>query len=182
MSDGPMLPYKKIQLDISLADVVPGDTEVIRYGIDVDGEFEGIRYNTCTVMQDALKTIQSAVPEQYQKDFIALYMRINRDIIPHTDSGVKTVVNTYLQAGGYTTDFNAPKAGATPFKIPNQTDGVSYQFEDVDVLHSFTAQDGDTYILDVTQMHSVHSGADKDRVALALSTHLPFEKVCEIFS
>lgn len=177
-----MLPYKKIQLDISVDDVVPRDTEVIRYGIDVDGGFEGIRYNTCTVMEDALQTIQAAVPEQYQKDFIALYMRINRDIIPHIDSGVKTVVNTYLTSGGYKTDFNAPKAGATPFQMPNQTDGVSYHFEDVDVLHSFTAQDGDTYILDVTQMHSVHSGTDKDRVALALSTHLPFEKVCEIFS
>jgi hypothetical protein len=65
-------------------------------------------------------------------------------------------------------------------KLDNQTDGYAYKFEDVDTIASFVAEDGDAYILDVTKLHSVHSGSKKDRIAIALSTKLDFDSVCKI--
>lgn len=175
-----MQPYKKIDLRLSLDDVQQGDVTAISYGIVVDGDFQGIRYNNCMITDAALTKLHEAIPEKYRQHFRPTFMHINRDIIPHIDSGVKTVINTYLKAGGYQTDFNSVKEGRESFQIANQTDGKSWLFEDVDVLCSFVAEDGDSYILDVTQIHSVHSGKDKDRYALTLSTDLPYDEVCRI--
>ena len=52
----------------------------------------------------------------------------------------------------------------------------------MDTLTSFVAEDGEAYILDVTKLHSVHSGTEKDRIAVALSTKLDFDSVCKMFS
>ena len=33
----------------------------------------------------------------------------------------------------------------------------------------------------VTKLHSVHSGSEKDRIAIALCTNLDFDSVCKMF-
>jgi hypothetical protein len=166
------------KLDIPMPDlsVSRGDREITKYGLDTDNGFQGILYNDCGPVLTGIAPLLDRIPIQYHAKFWPMYMTINRDILPHIDSGVNTVINVYLESGGYQTDFNSPKEGATPFKIPNQTNGECYQFEDVDVLDSFIAEDGDTYILDVTKLHSVHTGAG-ERKALALSTLLPYDQV-----
>jgi len=173
--------YKKINIGFDAQEVSAGPIDVIKYGIEKDGEFEGIAYKNCIISHKLTAQLLNHMPAPLRHKFVPLHMHINRDIIPHIDSGVCTVVNLYLKAGGYTTDFNKLKEGAKPFKLPNQTTGCSYQFEDVDTIASFVAEDGDAYILDVTKIHSVHSGSDKDRIALALSTKLDFDTVCKIF-
>ena len=173
--------YKKIDIGFDAQEVSAGPIDVVKYGIEKDGKFEGIAYKNCIISHKMTASLLNHIPIKMRHMFVPLHMHINRDIIPHIDSGVCTVVNLYLKAGGYTTDFNKPKDGAEPFKLPNQTTGCAYQFEDVDTIASFVAEDGDAYILDVTKLHSVHSGSDKDRIAVALSTKLDFDSVCQMF-
>ena len=47
MKTGETRPFKKISLDIGFDDIIELHREVIRYGIEVDGEFRGIWYNIC---------------------------------------------------------------------------------------------------------------------------------------
>ena len=174
--------YKKIDISFEAKGVAAGNIDVVKYGIERSGRFEGIAYKNCIISHEMTASLLKHIPVKMRHEFVPLHMHINRDIIPHTDSDVCTVVNLYVKGGGYTTDFNRPKDGAKPFKLPNQTDGCAYQFEDVDTVASFVAEDGDAYILDVTRLHSVHSGSEKDRVAVALTTNLDFDSVCKIFS
>ena len=173
--------YKKIDIGFDAQEVSAGPIDVVKYGIEKDGKFEGIAYKNCIISHKMTAQLLSHIPIAMRHKFVPLHMHINRDIIPHIDSGVCTVINLYLKAGGYTTDFNKPKDGTKPFKLPNQTTGCAYQFEDVDTIASFVAEDGDAYILDVTKLHSVHSGSEKDRIAVALSTKLDFDSVCQMF-
>jgi len=170
--------YKKIKVDLPDLVVTEGEREITRYGKDTEDGFKGIRYNDCGPTITGLAPLLDKIPAEHHSKFVPLYMTINRDVIPHIDSGVNTVINIYLKAGGYMTDFNAPKEGRKPFKIENQTNGECYHFDDVDLISRFAAADGDVYIMDVTKLHSVHSGTG-DREALALSTLLPFDQVCE---
>jgi hypothetical protein len=172
--------YKKVDISIDAADVKPTDKEIISYGEEINGDFEGIKYNDCIVSDSAFSQIYSVLPSKMRNMFMPMYMQINRDIIPHIDSGVSTVINVYIKSGGYVTEFNKPKEGRKSFKLKNQTNGVSYNFDDVEILDSFVANDGDAYVLDVSKLHSVHSGTEKERVALALGTPLPFNVVCNM--
>ena len=47
-------------------------------------------------------------------------------------------------------------------------------------MNSHVANNGDIYILDVSKLHSVHSGTGT-RTAVALSTNIEFNDVVEMF-
>ena len=172
--------FKRIAVDLPDIVVSEGEREIIRYGRDTSDGFQGIKYNDCGPVITGLAPILDRIPIQHHAKFIPLYMTINRDVIPHIDSGVNTVINIYLKAGGYMTDFNKPKEGRKPFKMENQTNGECYHFDDVDLIDRFVAANGHVYVMDVTKLHSVHSGTGT-REALALSTLLPFDQVCGFF-
>ena len=172
--------FKKINIDLTGLSASAGDQEIIKYGLDTDKGFEGIKYNDCNPLLSGLQPILDKIPAEHRSKFFPLYMTINRDIIPHIDSGVMTVINIYIEAGGYKTDLNTPKDGAQPFQIPNQTNGTCYQFEDVNTVDSYVANNGEIYILDVSKLHSVHSGTGT-RTAVALSTNIEFNDVVEMF-
>lgn len=171
--------FKKIEIEFNEDDFKKRDQIITQFGVDEDGEFKGIRYNECDVSQEFISKVLTKIPVSMIQHFKPSIMSINREIPPHIDSDISTVINLYLKAGGYTTDFNRPKEGAESFQIENQTNGYIIDFSQVDVVDSFTAEDGDAYILDVTQLHSVHGG-EGDRVAVAIQTKLPFDKVCEV--
>ena len=171
--------FRKLDLNFSADDFTKKDDELVRYGVVEDGEFRGIVYNHCALGQKLLSEILARIPPSKANYFLPTFMEINREIPPHTDSNVKTVINLYVKTGGYVTDFNVIKDGAKKIKIENQTNGYLVDFDQVDVVDSFIAEDGEAYILDVTKLHSVHSGKG-GRAAIALSTNLSFDEVCEL--
>lgn len=173
--------FKKINVDFNADDFTKRDAIITKYGVEEDGEFKGIKYNECDVSQEFVAKIVTKIPVSLIQQFRPSVMQINRDILPHVDSNVNTVINLYVKAGGYVTDFNEPKEGAEGFKLENQTNGYILDFDQVDVVDSFTAEDGDAYILDVTKLHSVHGGKG-DRLAIAMSTKLSFDEVCEVLA
>ena len=175
--------YQKIPVQIDLPKPVEGTTEYVKYGLGSGPSFRGIKYtdftNEGTEDDLAIQELWNLVPSMYRRDFQISLMSINRDILPHTDSNVRTVINFYLKAGGYVTSFCEPLARAKSFQLPTQTNGVVYDFNDVSANESFVAEDGDLYVLDVTKLHCVHSGKG-DRVAINLGTPLPYNDVIEM--
>ena len=173
--------YYKIPTQIPLCSPTEGDTEYIKYGLGEGEDFEGIKYTDFNVPEEAVAHFWNLIPENRRSEFEISLMTINRDILPHTDSDSKTAINWYLKTGAYVTSFCQAKEGSESFQLFTQTDGVIYMFEDVEMEKSFTAEDNDLYVLDVTKLHCVHSG-EGHRIAMNLSTNIPYDEVLELLN
>lgn len=79
---------------------------------------------------------------------------------PHRDHGSTTVANFYFESNNSTTNFYKEKPGTKPITYQG-TDEVSknnvYNVNDLELESSFQAQDGDCYLLNVSEIHGVHS-------------------------
>jgi len=170
--------YVKLKKRFDICKPVEGSMEYVKYGLGEGKNFQGIKYTDFTVSDYILREFLKIVPKEVRHLFKASLMTINRDILPHTDSNTNTAINVYLESGGYVTSFCTPAEDAKPMKLPTQTNGVMYNFEDVTIYDSFFALPGEIYILDVTKVHCVHSGRRTGkRVALNMATEMPFDEV-----
>ena len=169
--------FKKLNASFDELKAVKGDHLYGRIGVQSEGKFMGIQYNNAVMHCNGLDRILSKLPVD---KFAVQYMSINTEVPPHVDEVVNTAINIYLNTGGYATTFHTEKEGANRQQLPNQKGGYICAFRDVEEVCSFTAKDGDAYILDVTKLHSVHGGIGKERSAICINTTIPFSEVVEI--
>ena len=141
----------------------------IKFGETFDGEFKGIEYfNVADV--DFLFDI---LPVEHRDKFCATLMRINRDVPPHTDTGINVTINLYLKTNECITQFykfktDNPKVN----QVENQTNGFIFDENDLERTHNFMAENGEVWVLDVSQPHSVKPiGEFTERLGLSLATN-----------
>ena len=126
--------------------------------------------------------MMSIIPQHLQKHFSITLMKVNDEVPPHTDSGIKSTINFYLETGDCTTQFykfstNNPKTK----QVDNQSDGFIYDENDLIKTGSFVAKPNEAWLLDVTIPHSVKPNKNfKQRVAVALSSTLCYDEVKSI--
>ena len=174
--------FKKLDLTFTPPEFQLGKREM-EYGMNVDNEFRGIWYSG--IKEDPDFELKKYIPEKYRHDFVVQLMEINFFILPHTDSGGKSVINFYIETDKCLTQFYDIKKDSKPFKIDNQTDGCVYDLKDLEVGPSFIARPGDIYILDVSKVHSVMPlGEEKvKRKAFCLSSsQLKFKELVNIMA
>ena len=174
--------FKKLDLTFTPPEFQLGEREM-EYGMNVDNEFRGIWYSG--IKEDPDFELKKYIPEKYRDDFVVQLMEINFFILPHTDSGGKSVINFYIETDKCLTQFYDIKKDSKPFKIDNQTDGCVYDLKDLEVGPSFIARPGDVYILDVSKVHSVMPlGEEKvKRKAFCLSSsQLKFKELVNIMA
>ena len=144
------------------------------YGIYRDNNFYGIRYYTLDEdsKQYLLKTI---IPDNMRDKFEVLMMMINyHDILPHTDSDVKTVINYYVKTAGAVTHFwKLRDMDNVCCKLQNQTDGSIYNINDLIPNYSFKAKNNELWILNVKEIHSVLAANDT-RIAFCFQSELDY--------
>jgi len=144
--------FFKLDHVFDLPNVLAGDIK-IQYGVEIDNNFYGIRYNS--LQSQELCLLDKILPKNFLNDFSIELMQVNCLIPPHTDSNVECVVNFYVKTENCITQFYDIKPDANSFKIANQTNGCMYNLDDLIPGPSFIAMPGDVYILDVTKPHSV---------------------------
>jgi hypothetical protein len=145
---------------------------LVRYGGTVGGKFYG--YTTYNVDSKTGDKLLKIIPKVYRKDFEPALISINiENVIPHTDTNIKAVINFYVDTAEGITSFHKIKDGIAPYieKLPNQTDGALYQEKDLDVIGRFKADYGDIYVLDVKQIHSVKCKPNAIRTAYCLKSY-----------
>jgi hypothetical protein len=145
---------------------------LVRYGGTVGGKFYG--YTTYNVDSKTGDKLLKIIPKVYRKDFEPSLISINiENVIPHTDTNIKAVINFYVDTAEGITSFHKIKDGIAPYieKLPNQTDGALYQEKDLDVIGRFKADYGDIYVLDVKQIHSVKCKPNAIRTAYCLKSY-----------
>lgn len=146
---------------------------LVRYGATIGGQFYG--YTTYKIDIKTSNTLLKIIPKVYRKDFEPALISINiENVIPHTDTKIKAVINFYVDTAEGITSFHKIKDGITPYieKLPNQTDGALYQEKDLDVVGRFKAEYGDIYVLDVKQIHSVKCKPHAIRTAYCLKSYI----------
>jgi hypothetical protein len=98
-------------------------------------------------------------------------MTINTSIPPHTDSGVRTVINCYGATADAVTHFHSQRQQTlTQRQVQNQTTGHLYDPRELTIQSEFTARAGEHWILAVDHIHSVTTGNNEERWAICLST------------
>ena len=146
---------------------------LVRYGGTIGGQFYG--YTTYKIDIKTSNTLLKIIPKKYRQDFEPALISINiENVIPHTDTNIKAVINFYVDTAEGITSFHKIKDGITPYieKLPNQTDGALYQEKDLDVVGRFKAEYGDIYVLDVKQIHSVKCKPNAIRTAYCLKSYI----------
>jgi len=128
--------------------------------------------------------LMSLIPKKYHKDFSITMMKVNAEIPPHTDSGIKSTINFYIETGNCLTQFYKLSTDKPKTKqVKNQSDGVIYNEDDLTRTTSFMAEPGEAWLLDVTVPHSVKPGGNfKERLAVAMSSTLCYDEVKQILT
>jgi hypothetical protein len=152
------LPFTKIPLDISFVSKAKKGKHFISYG--------AIAYHRVLGMPFEYRYLKELMPDSVR------YVEIVGDaqVSPHRDHVTKTALNCYFESGDAITHFWREKLGANPIRFPGAATSNIFKNDDLDYIASFKAKDGDTYLLDVSTIHSVvREPPMKDRRFIQLS-------------
>lgn len=159
-----------------------------QFGQKLNDKFHGISYyyaDENPALTAVKQQLLSYLPENKRDLFYVSMLVISTpEIPPHIDSIIKTSINFYVKTANAVTRFHKIKDGvnSTFMKLSNQTDGCILDIQCLETVSEFTADEGDVWILDVKQPHSVSCSANENRVAFCLQTvHLNFNEVCALF-
>lgn len=162
--------YIKLITKHSLKPPYTTDGILARYG-----EYEGdifYGYTSYKVTDEVSEALISIIPNKYRGDFYSTLLQINIPLPPHIDNGIHTSINFYVEtANGITNVYKKdPNKSPVMTKLPNQTDGCLYRKEDLLLCDSFKANEGDVYVLDVKEIHSVDIPSNSTRWLYSLQT------------
>lgn len=164
--------FEQIATNVAIEYPIRGPL-LIEYGNILMEKFNGIKY---------FETRQSnyvwSLINFYDRKYWTLsFMEVSGSIVPHTDSGAKTVLNIYGQTNGGITRFYEPiKNEIDVKKIKNQTNGNIFKKQQLKEINSFIAKDKEAWLLDVSKIHAVELDPEKTRWAYCLSTQQPFSQ------
>jgi hypothetical protein len=152
----------------------------VRYGKVRDGVFYGISYDLIPFASN-LKLFK-VIPEEYRNKFALLSMEINGHVKPHTDNGILTTINFYINAQNAITKFYKFKSdNITTLSLENQNDKGAFELDKLEEYGSFMAKDDEAFILDVTNPHAVICTRLETRRALVLQTdQFSYDEVCKM--
>jgi hypothetical protein len=125
----------------------------ISYGLEVDGIWKGIKYFKLKEIDEV--KVRSLLPESVRNEFDIFVMEINNKIPPHTDSGILSTINIYLETEPCSTQFYRYNQDHEVMQIDNQTNGKLFRIKNLIPEDSFIANTNEVWLLDVSKPHSV---------------------------
>ena len=126
-----------------------------RYGTFIDDVFYGVSYYDVT--EHISTYFLNLLPKEFREHCNVKYMEINVPIVPpHRDNGVLFAWNFYLQTNNEKTHFWKPRV-SSEFQVFARN-GEFHQVENLVECASFQAKSGESWILNVREVHSVSSG------------------------
>lgn len=119
------------------------------------------------------------VPPEHKDYFTVTLMRINDQIPPHTDSGIQSTINIYIETDNCLTQFYRFKNNSpATHQVANQTNGFIFNESDLEKTNAFVANPTEAWLLDVSQPHAViPQGKFNHRTAVAISSTLAYNVV-----
>lgn len=87
-------------------------------------------------------------------------------LLPHRDKDQLSCINYYIDTRGYTTNFWIPNSNLIEIRIGPRYDRVTgitsdvelgYNYVDLTLIDSFLAKNGESYVLNINEVHSVEN-------------------------
>lgn len=151
----------------------PAGTLLTQYSEEPTEPFQGIRYWSVPPDHPLWGLIKPSSRDRWSMSL----MTINTSIPPHTDSGVRTVINCYgATADAVTHFYQQRQQTVTQRQVKNQTTGHLYDPKELTITAEFTARAGEHWILAVDHIHSVTTQTAAERWAICLSTDQPIQQ------
>lgn len=171
--------FKKLKNEFTFNDYTPIANQV-QYGKVREGVFYGLSYDIINIKSNS--KLFEIIPEQHRDKFSLLSMNISSHIKPHTDSGILTTINFYVESQNAITKFYQIKSEFPNIsQMENQTNGKIFDPNDLLECGRFSAKNGEAFVLDVTQPHAVQCTQWGVRKALVLQTkHFAYGEVCDM--
>ena len=134
--------FKKLNLSFPVIDYSGGDL-VVSYG-----RFPSLKYYS--VFNDINLSTFKYKPKVRYCEITGIGL-----LQPHIDHGITCCVNYYIQSNSCTTTFYKKLQSSTASVCYGKTTANLYNIEELVELGSFNANDGDCYLLNVSEIHSV---------------------------
>lgn len=160
--------FKKINLDLSDLDL-----------FNLNSNIELHRPNNLNFVykkiidQYVYREIKNRIPNEYQIFLLDIFYCVVESpffVFPHVDKRSATVINYYHQPGNSITKFYEPiVSNPRKYSIKNNLIENSFDLEDIRIVDSFSANEHDCYILNVSKIHSVDLTGEIDRHFINIS-------------
>jgi hypothetical protein len=169
--------FIKLNKNIHIDEYTP-KTSVISYVGKIEYLTVSIPYND----------VLSLIPERYRDKFVVLVMKMTGPIGPHTDSGILSTINIYVNPDNCITKFyDIPEnTEIDTIQVKNQTNGKVFNANQLLFYGSFVANTHEAWLLNVTKPHSVSSNKEGlptsvNRTAISIqSKYYSYEQVQEM--
>ena len=114
----------------------------------------------------------------YQVQVAEIIDEAGGHLLPHIDHLISACANYYLKTSESTTHFYNIKPNGMGFVYPGRQSANIFTLDQVDKVTDFKAVDGDMYLLDVSNIHSVETPKPGKRQFITWQwIGVPFEKV-----
>jgi hypothetical protein len=99
-------------------------------------------------------------------------------LLPHIDHNISACANLYITSNGSTTHFYNLKTNGQGFVYPGRQTANIFLPDQVDKVTEFKANDGEMYLLNVSEIHSVETPQPGIRQFITWQwVGIPFEEV-----
>ncbi len=149
--------FAKLELDTSFTSKARIGRHVVTYG--------AISYFECLGDPVPGELLELLKPEIIRFVVVMGPNQVN----PHRDHNILTALNCYFQSGGAITHYWEAPPDCKPITFPGAKTSNIYKDMDLKHLGSFKAHDGEAYLLNVNEIHSVERTSIKTRRFVQLS-------------
>ena len=116
----------------------------------------------CYELRNSYRVFHPKVYDILRPEFM-YWVNIPMRIIPHWDIFSTATLNVYAEPNDAKTSFWRINDNATPSNGGYNVVNNIYELEDLTYLDSFIANSGDSYLLNVSRVHTVDLARDKQR-------------------
>ena len=139
----------------------------------------GLFYYAAT--ESIINQVKNILPSILQDEAEIVLCKIYKGALPHQDHDCKCKINFYLKTGSAkTVYFSKPDIDGYSYHNNSQHNMYDIKQHRLKKIGSFIANDGETYLLDTSQIHAVIMPEEATRIIVSVSFNRPYNEILGI--
>ena len=145
-------------------------------GYSPTGDDKGVFYYQAN--EYVLKILEKTVPKELLDIGTVSICKINDGAVPHKDHDCKCKINFYLKTGdAKTIFFNDVDVQGHSYHADSRYNIFDLRKHRLKSKDSFTARDGETYLLNTSNIHAVTTINNYERIIISISFEKEFDEI-----
>lgn len=136
----------------------------------------GLFYYAAT--ESIINQVKNILPSILQDEAEVVLCKIYKGALPHRDHDCKCKINFYLKTGNAkTVYFSEPTIHGYSYNNDNQHNMYDIKQHRLRKTGSFIASEGETYLLDTSQIHAVIMPEETTRIIVSISFNRSYDEI-----